>query len=143
MKVIFVNTVEAGGAIHVDHGTDYSNPRDSVLNCLFMDTEHGELWIKMYKHALSLLGNPPIVARSLENFINDNVERVKAMTSEPPSLHMPPGPLPAPRPRCARCVQPMAATFVCARCKNAAYCSKICQADAWETHQRECAEITD
>jgi hypothetical protein len=102
----------------------------------------------LYKHALGRLGKPPVVVRSLQNFINDNVARVEAMTSEPapmraPSVHMPPGPLPAPRARCARCAQPMSSKFVCARCKNAAYCSETCQTDAWETHKRECAEVAD
>ncbi len=146
MQAFFIDTVEVGQPVYLDAGTDCSNPCDTVLNCLFMDEFNGYQWISLYKNVLSLLGKPQVVARSLENFINDNVQRVKAMTSKPapsmrttPAVHMPPGSLP----RCARCAQPLHSKFVCARCKNAAYCSKSCQTEAWKTHKRECAEVVD
>jgi hypothetical protein len=150
MKAFFINTVQPGDAIRLDAGTDCSNPCDTVLNCLFMDQFNGFFWIKLYKLAANLLGKPPVVARSLENFINDNVDRVKAMTGgavlparTTPAVFMPPGALPAALPRCALCAQPMHAKFVCDRCKNVAYCSKACQIEAWKTHKSQCAEIVD
>ena len=144
MQVFFIDTVEVGQPVYLDAGAkETSNPCDTVLNCLFMDDFNGFQWLSLYKNILRCLGQPPVIARSLQTFINDNVYRVQAMTSEPtpsarttPNVHMLP---PAqPLPRCARCAQPLHSKFVCARCKNAAYCSKTCQTAAWTTHKREC-----
>ena len=145
MQAFFLHTVEVGQPVYLDAGTDCSNPCDTVLNCLFMEEFEGYQWINLYRNVLRLLGKPEVVALSLQNFINDNVDRIKTMTSKPaptrttPAVHMPPGSLP----RCARCAQPLQTKLLCARCKNAAYCSKACQTAAWKTHKPECAEQVD
>ena len=144
-QAFFVETVEAGQPVYLDSGAqDTSSLCDTVLNCLFMSEVDGTHWLSLYKNIMRNLGTA--VALNLQTYINDNIARVSVFSvikPDPsvrttPAVHAPP----AQRfPLCTYCAKPRQFPYVCARCKNAAYCSKACQTAAWQTHKRECAPV--
>jgi hypothetical protein len=118
------------------HAKAVNNLCDTVLNCLFMTEADAGGWFLLYKNILRCL--PTRVTQHLQDYIDDNVERVNRMSNgavlvrTTPAVHK--------QPACAHCDKPLLSDsrLLCARCKLTAYCSKPCQTAAWKTHKREC-----
>ena len=137
MKFFVIKTVEPGQPVEMDaHAKAVCNLCDTVLNCLFMEKADADGWFLFYKNILRCL--PIRVTQNLEDYINDNIERVNRISGgavlvrTTPAVHK--------QPACAHCDKPFVSDsrLLCARCKLTAYCSKPCQTAAWKTHKREC-----
>ena len=136
LKAYSMTDLEVGQPVFTDNGPSFRNNLcDTVLGCLFMPVVDGERWLAVYNNILSQVSKP--VARHFLAYFQANVARVKLLRPAPsvrttPAVHAPPVP------RCNYCAKPMLFPFVCALCRDAAYCGKACQTAAWQTHKKEC-----
>ena len=147
MKVYFMIAVKKGDLIELDYALAYVSDRcDTVLNILNMNTTDRVHYFKMYDNIAKSV-SPKVYEHFLE-YIELSLERFKH--AKPPanvrttsSVHR------LTTYTCAKtnlrlcdnavCRKRMECPFVCARCKTAKYCDKVCQTAAWKAgHKTEC-----
>ena len=156
LQYFWLKDTKKGEEITLDCGPRYFAKRsETVLKVLELDSTDGPYWLHLFTSIAAKVHER--VAKHLLAFIADNVppEPPAAQALSPAgkvhecvARHLralvvddaPPEPPLAPLAPCAHepCGRPMQVRRVCARCKNAAYCSKACQTAAWPTHKREC-----